>query len=176
MTFNLSVDKIFDNLRKLSPIVLAMGIVTGAILFLPYEILEKIHMENIPENWLTCIGFIFLLSIFLTIIIVCQLVVSWAKKELTYVFKSHKLKQSFKSLSPTQKSIIQELLHSEDKLVILKMTDGNAAYLIKMGFIQMPKQPVILDRHDRNIIWCRYLAQPWLLTAYNRDPNYFFND
>lgn len=176
MTFNLSVDKIFDNLRKLGPIVLAMSIVTGSILFLPYEILEKIYMENIPEIWLTRIGFIFLVSIFLTFIIVLQLIVLWAREGLTYVFKSHKLKQSFKSLSPIQKGIIRELLHSEDKVIILKMTDGNARYLINMGFLQMPRQTMVFAHHDQGAILCRYLAQPWLLSAYNKDPKYFFED
>lgn len=176
MTFNLSIDKIFNNLRKLTPVFLAVGIVTGSVLFLPYDILEKLHISNIPENRLALIGLIFLMSIFLMVIIVCQSIISWIGEKLKYTLMFRNLKRGFHSLSLTQKRIIQELLLNEEKYVILKTTDGNAVYLTEKGYIWRPQQAAMLVDHDRYSICCKYMAQPWLLSAYNKDPDFFFKN
>lgn len=176
MTFNLSLDKLFGNLRKLGPIILAIGIVSGLILFLPESAIKKLHLEAIPENWFAPIGIIFLVSVFLIIIIVSQLIISGITKRLSYTINLRALKKSFNTLSPIQKHIIRELLLSDEKYVILEITDGNASFLTEKGYIWRPAQPVILGRHDRNSIRTKFLAQPWLLSAYNKDPDYFLRD
>ena len=175
MTFNLNIDKLFANLRKLVPIILAIGIVAGLILFLPSSVVQKLHLGDIPENWLAIIGIIFLLSVFLIIIIVSHCIIAIASKKAKIILKIFQMKRSFASLDPMQKSIIRKLLQSGEKYIVLEIADGNADYLIAKGFIYRPDQPAILGWKDGegDVLCAKYLAQPWLLTAYNKSPDYF---
>lgn len=173
MTFNFNIDKLFTNLRKLLPIFLATGSVAGLILFLPSSAVQKLHLEDIPENWLAPIGIIFLLCVFLIIIIISHFIISIVSKRAKTILKLLKMKASFTSLNPIQKNIIRELLLSREKYIVLEITDGNAGFLTAKGFIYRPNQPAILGWNDGDILCAKYLAQPWLLTAYNKDPAFF---
>ena len=175
MTFNLSIDKLFDNLQKLGPVIIAVEIVTGLILFLPKGALSIVHLENLQQGWLTIIGVIFLLSFFLSIVILFRLILSTFSKHMRPAFTATRIKRQFKKLDPHQKAIIQALLQNDEKNIVLHITDGNAEYLMSCGLLARPAQhaTTAYGYNDSVIICAKFIAHPMLLSAFNKDPNFF---
>ena len=171
MTFNVQMDKLFEHLQKASPVVVAITIVTGAILFLPESLRGKLYISNISEQWLQIIGIIFLFSAFLIITIICQMVISSISRKMKNHQQLKRLMKQYETLDARQKGIISELLHSEEKSIVLDMYDGDAQYLTSLGFIFGPQQPVTLDWNDK--LYVKFLPKPWLLNLYNQNPNRF---
>ena len=82
-----------------------------------------------------------------------------------------KLKKNLKRLSPRQKSIVVQLLHSEDKTISLDKNSGDTIYLVNNLFIYMPQQAVTLGWNNEMIL--TYVPQPWLLDLFNDEPELF---
>jgi len=60
----------FIQLLKLPPSILAAVVMgTGLILFLPMSILQKLGLNNIPELWRTILGFSFIISISVLVVV-----------------------------------------------------------------------------------------------------------
>lgn len=77
-----SVDKFFEHLRKISPIVITAAIVSGAILFTPVSIKEKLFILDIPSELLRIFAIIFLFSIFLTLSLLIETAIRLIKKKM----------------------------------------------------------------------------------------------
>lgn len=171
VNLNLSLDKLFDHLKKASPIVISGGVVTGLILFLPTNILNLLHLDSISEKILTIIGIVFLFCLFLTIIVVVQTLILPIIKRNKAKKAIRNMKAKYKNLSPEQKYIINSLLQSEDKTITLSMIDGNAKYLQDIGFIYLPNQITSFSFADDASL--KYLAHPWLMNEFVSNPDYF---
>ena len=50
VNFDSKIDKIFADFKKLSPALIAVAIASGLILFLPYNILERMALDKLPEE------------------------------------------------------------------------------------------------------------------------------
>ena len=62
--------KDFIQLLKLPPsILVAVAMGTGLILFLPISILQRLGLDNIPEQWRTILGFVASYEMWLSAII-----------------------------------------------------------------------------------------------------------
>ena len=55
-------EKTFDNFKKIPPLLIAIAIFTGLLLFLPENILKKMNLNELPILWHGIIGIFFLLS------------------------------------------------------------------------------------------------------------------
>ena len=171
VNLNLSLDKIFDHLKKASPIVIAGGIVTGLVSFLPIEKLAFLHLNHLSENTLTIIGFVFLCCAFLTIIVIIQSIVIPIMNKIKSKKNAKALKKSFRQLNVQQKKIIVDILQSESKTITLALDNGNTRYLVDRKFIYSPTQ--VMSVGYSNSVPLKYVVQPWLMDAYNSDPDYF---
>lgn len=171
MTFNINLDKIFDNIKKIWPLAFALGSATGFILFVPESTRDKLHISDLPEIWYTVFGICFIISIFFLSFALFQTIFSFFKRKVLTRLTIRNLKHSFESLNSAQKTIIREMLQSREKYLVMSMYDGNASYLTSKGFIYRPSQPVIFL--DNNELGTRYHPQPWLITEYNKNPGFF---
>lgn len=164
-------EKTFDNFKKITPALVAIALLTGMILFLPESILDKMGLSNLPDLWNKVIGLTFLLSVALIITLVVFSIISKIRdKRQTKRFRE-KLKKNLKRLSPRQKSIVVQLLHSEDKTISLDKNSGDTIYLVNSLFIYMPQQAFTLGWNNEMIL--TYVPQPWLLDLFNDEPELF---
>lgn len=165
------LEKTFDNFKKITPALVAIALLTGMILFLPESILDKMALSNLPDLWNKVIGLTFLLSVALIITLVVFSIISRIRdKRQTKRFREN-LKKNLKRLSPRQKSIVVQLLHSEDKTISLDKNSGDTIYLVNNLFIYMPQQAVTLGWNNEMIL--TYVTQPWLLDLFNDEPELF---
>ena len=164
-------EKTFDNYKKITPALVAIALLTGMILFLPESILDKMGLSNLPDLWNKVIGLTFLLSVALIITLVVFSIISRIRDKRQTKRLREKLKKNLKRLSPRQKSIVVQLLHSEDKTISLDKNSGDTIYLVNNLFIYMPQQAVALGWNNEMIL--TYVPQPWLLDLFNDEPELF---
>lgn len=164
-------EKTFDNFKKITPALVAIALLTGMILFLPESILDKMGLSNLPDLWNKVIGLTFLLSVALIITLVVFSIISRIRDKRQTKRLREKLKKNLKRLSPRQKSIVVQLLHSEDKTISLDKNSGDTIYLVNNLFIYMPQQAVTLGWNNEMIL--TYVPQPWLLDLFNDEPELF---
>lgn len=164
-------EKTFDNFKKITPALVAIALLTGMILFLPESILDKMALSNLPDLWNKVIGLTFLLSVALIITLVVFSIISRIRDKRQTKRLREKLKKNLKRLSPRQKSIVVQLLHSEDKTISLDKNSGDTIYLVNSLFIYMPQQAFTLGWNNEMIL--TYVPQPWLLDLFNDEPELF---
>lgn len=165
------VDKVFAGFKKITPALVAVSLVSGAILFLPNPILELLGLKELPDNTRTTIGVTFLLSVALIITIAGSSCWKMATQKIKHNNTLKKLRGRFIALAPEQREIILELLKSEDKVILLDIAAGNTRYLQDNNFIYRPEQLIIPDYGDT--ICARYIPHPWLVDLYNKEPELF---
>ena len=110
-------EKIFDNFKKITPALVAIALLTGMILFLSDSVLKKMALDNLPDLWNRIIGLIFLLSVAIIVTLVVFSIISKNKNKRMAKKIRENLKNKLKKLSPRQKTIVFQLLHSEDKTI-----------------------------------------------------------
>ena len=164
-------EKTFDNFKKITPALVAIALLTGMILFLPESILDKMALSNLPDLWNKVIGLTFLPSVALIITLVVFSIISRIRDKRQTKRLRENLKKNLKRLSPRQKSIVVQLLHSEDKTISLDKNSGDTIYLVNNLFIYMPQQAVTLGWNNEMIL--TYVPQPWLLDLFNDEPELF---
>lgn len=164
-------EKTFDNFKKITPALVAIALLTGMILFLPDVVLKELALNDLPDLWNKVIGITFLLSVAIIITLVVFSIISRINDKRRSKRLRENLKRNLKKLSPRQKSIIYQLLHSEDKTIELNKNSGDTIYLVSTLFIHMPQQAVTIGWNNEMILV--YVPQPWLLDLYNDEPDLF---
>lgn len=172
MTVSVPIDKVFDHLRKTSPIVISVAIVSGIILFAPIALREKLFLTGIPVGWMRGISAIFLFSVFLTLLLAIESASRFVKKKVKRMLTVKRYKKQYLKFNALQKDIVLRALQSQTGYVPLGLTDGNAQYLMNIGYLFRPSQSLELDYNSREPI-AKYVPQPWLVTEYNKDPSFF---
>ena len=175
MNINIDLDKLFENLKKISPVVVSIGIVSGLLLFLPDAILQTLHLAELPEIWLRIVAIIFLFCIMICLTVFFRYIGQLIKKKIVWTQASKKHKESFRELDESQKEIIRTILTSKEKQILLAWNDGNADYLLRCGFIFQPAQELEIDWNTNGYL-VRFLAQPWLITEFNKNPDFFLKE
>ncbi len=162
------VTKVFDSFKRWTPALLAVSIVTGLILFLPDSILQRMALNDIPPLWKIVIGLLFLLSA--ALILTIGFFEAWKRATSGYRQKKalKKRTEMLKGLPSEQKAILQRMMESTDKSIILTREAGNTQYLLEKGFIYQPQQ--IIEYSIDNELRATYNPQPWLMELYNKNP------
>lgn len=164
-------EKTFDNFKKITPALVAVAILTGLLLFLPQNILEKMNLDELPVLWSRIIGIVFLLSVALVITIVVFSAISQFSSKIRNKRIRKNLKKKYQMLSPRQRAIILHVLKSGDKTISLDKNSGDTIYLVNNLFLHMPEQAFTLGWNNEMIL--TYVPQPWLLDLYNEEPELF---
>lgn len=164
-------EKAFDNFKKITPALTAVALLTGMILFLPSNLLEKMKLDTIPVLWNQIIGLVFLLSVALIVTITVFSIVNCITEKRRNKRVRENLRKKLKTLSPKQTAIIKELMRSDDKTIFLDKNSGDTVYLVNSLFLHMPQQAFSLGWDNEMIL--KYVPQPWLLELYNEEPDLF---
>ena len=138
---------------------ICIALFTGTCLFLNQELLEKIAMNEIVNNYRSIIGTLFLLSI-------CFIVV----KTIKYFkdeFQRSKLRRIEKEylfhLDSFQSQIVMELLHSRDFTREYDCKNGSITKLEQYRIIY--RTSTITTNYDMQHIYFPYTLNPWVLDA-----------
>lgn len=165
MNINIAIDKIFEFCRKISPLLVAIAIFSGVLLFMPSNLLYKLHLMNIQDTYGENLGICFLFSTVLIIVIILEMIFH----NIINYFKNQRLTRnlakSFNKLDAIQKEIIISFYKSKKKSGMLKMTEGNTILLVNSGFIGRPAQ--LSDGE-----YCEYFLQPWVVDYFNSHPEF----
>ena len=164
-------EKTFDNFKKITPALVAVAILTGLLLFLPKNVLEKMNLDELPVLWNRIIGIVFLLSVALVITIIVFSAISQFSSKIRNKRIRKNLKKKYQMLSPRQRAIILQVLKSGDKTISLDKNSGDTIYLVNNLFLHMPEQAFTLGWNNEMIL--TYVPQPWLLDLYNEEPELF---
>ncbi len=167
--------KVFDGFKKITPALLAIMITSGAIIFLPNDILEKLGLYELPPICTTVIGLVFLISssliITIGISIVCKFVFSKINSNICSKIRINHLRKKYDNLSSVHKKIIIDILNSINKTKELDAASGDVIYLCQHRFIYAPEQSSDLFDYANNIY--KFVPHPWLIDYYIEKPELF---
>lgn len=164
-------EKTFDNFKKITPALVAVAILAGLLLFLPENVLARMSLNELPDLWKQIIGIVFLLSVALISTMVVFSVISQITEKRRNKRIRANLRKKYQTLSPKQKTIILQVLRSEDKTISLDKNSGDTIYLVNNLFLHMPEQAFTLGWNNEMIL--TYVPQPWLIELYNEEPDLF---
>lgn len=171
VNFDSKIDKIFADFKKVSPALIAVAVASGLILFLPYNILERMALDKLPYLWKRAIGIFFILSVALIATIVLIDVYKKVCTKIKYKLAIKRLRNRYLQLSNSQKSLLKKMLHSKEKSSKLDVTSGDVLYLQENDFIQRAEHlMVVAPGYTAPVI---FTPQPWLLDLYNHEPEIF---
>jgi len=134
------IKAIFDLKKLPTKFFLVFSIVSGFILFSDEDLLKKLNLAKIDENYGTFIGLVFLLSSGLVIV---NLII-WINKKLYFEYRFSKSKgelaKSLKMLDPHEKSVIREFSIRQQSSVSMPIDDPVITGLIDKGILKFNKQ------------------------------------
>ena len=171
ISFDKIMDSVFDGFKKITPALVAIAIMTGLIIFLPSSCLSKLGLDNLPNNVISIIGFLFLLSCTLILTISGYSFMGNFLKKIKHKRLLNSLKNKYMQLSSAQKSIIIKLLQSPSKSIQLSALSGDTIYLLNNNFLYRPQQ--ILDTEDVYENRYIYTSHPWLIDLFKKEPQLF---
>lgn len=175
LSYDKIILKVFDGFKKLTPALVAIAIASGAMIFLPNNILKKLGLCELPPLWTTIIGLTFLISLSLIITIGISIVYKYIfiniKSKIRYKIRIKKLRKNFDNLSVEHKKIIIEILKSKNKSKELNVTSGDVIYLQQNKYIYPPQQSLDYFDYGNNIF--KFVPQPWIIDYYIEQPELF---
>ncbi len=165
------VSKVFDNLKDITPALIAVDICTGLFIFLPEEILLQMRLNLIPDSWYLVISLIFIFCISLTIVIGLRYMLNKVYLQIKYKKRIKGLRTSYINLNKKHKNLIKELLRSQEKSLHFNYYSGDIKYLVKNAFIYQTSN--MTTQYGETHLYFPYSPQPWLIDLYNREPELF---
>lgn len=167
--FNEVVDKVFDSFKKITPALIAIAIACGGILFLPSQILTKLHIKNFSDTYGSILGAVFLLSSALIITIILSEMFSWTRKKYKGIRLRKMLEQRLLKLSSEHIKILVDTYKKKSQSTMLRVAAGTTIYLINGGFIGHATQ--ISDGET-----LEYFLQPWVKEYFDNHPDLVAKD
>lgn len=146
--FNLSLESYFG-----------VALFTGLCLFLPKDILDKIAINEIVDDYRSIIGGLFLGAICFIIVKIAKAIkAKYHESELRKIEKKYLLE-----LDLYQTQIVKELLHSRDYTREYDCKNGSITKLEQYRIIY--RTSTITTNYDMQHIFFPYTLNPWVLDA-----------
>ena len=166
-----TLDKLFSSFKKPSPLLISIAVTTGLILFLPQSILSKMALDNIPDKIKMIIGIVFIVSIAVIVSIIFFQLFGCIEKALKKRRWIAQKKLLYLRLSPEQREILIELLHSDGMTEWFDPTAGIIKHLEANGFIAKTQPAMFFGIGGAAPV--AYAPQAWLIDWYNEEPQMF---
>ncbi|SFI01320.1 Superinfection exclusion protein B [Selenomonas ruminantium] len=136
---------------------------TGSCLLLPKEVLEKIDVFVVVNNYRSIIGTVFLLSIcFIVVKTIKYIIDKYQRSKLRRIEKEYLL-----NLDKFQTQIIMELLQSRDYTREYDCKNGSITKLEQYRIIYRTSS--VTANYDMQHIFFPYTLNPWVLDAIDDD-------
>lgn len=156
-----------DFLKLPTKIMVALGLASGMILFLPDSIIVRMYMGEFREKYGFIIGSIFIIS--LCILIITSAIAIYNVFKEKYISKKVK-KNSEKflvSLDIFKKAIVYGMYIEEDHTEVLPLNSGAVVYLESMLVIGKVANQYFVD--DITNLTFPYMLQPWVIEKLQND-------
>ncbi|GAA0485608.1 hypothetical protein IRB23M11_09290 [Alkalibacterium sp. m-11] len=154
--------KDFIQLLKLPPTILAaVALGTGLILFLPVNILQRLGLDKIPEQWKTILGLVFIISLSLLVVyFIIKVVRSIVSKYYRIRFKQI-FPKVMNDLRNEELAVVALLYRSPNYTSRLPYTDGVTIRLKSKNVIQLTS--------SNNLAYGDDLVMPFTITPIAQD-------
>lgn len=134
---------------KLPPHILAaISVVSGAILFLPISILQKLGLNDIQQFWKMLIGVSFLISSTLFIILIIIRLHSFIRNKINKKKFQKQFPKTIENLSIGEKIVLIAVYKTLDKTMYLPTTNGIIARLLSKIMLQFTSRTNISHGYD----------------------------
>ncbi|MBQ8805907.1 MAG: superinfection exclusion B family protein, partial [Bacteroidaceae bacterium] len=162
--FDKIIEKVFDGFKRITPALVAIALCTGAILFLPSSILEKMNLHSLSPIYISILGVIFLFACTLIITICLASIWQWCKIKIQTICVKKKYVRELKMLTKRQKLILGEILYAQSRSAVFCTTDGDILFLYNKGMIYAPSQSaetMMVALNQRTFVPADWLMQIW---------------
>ena len=168
MAVNISVDKLIENIffgfRKVTPMLLAIDVTAGFILFAPNTLLNAVYLSDLHSDIMRIIGIIFVVSTFLLMINLF----SYVLKKLNKKASIRHLEKQLENLTFMEKKMITMLYYSPSNTMLMSLHGQTK------GALEL-KKIIIQTTNISSDIGCMtfsYMLQPWVLNYIRKNPAY----
>lgn len=173
IAFDKIIDKVFDGFKRITPALIATALFSGAILFLPESVLQKMNLRNLSPTVRTILGALFLLSCTLVLTILCTTIL----QKISHRYQQWKYKQRLRKqlldLSPQHKKMLKQLLNTQGRSIQWSGKNGDVLFLQTSGMIHVPTQQIdVLDAMESLYT---YVPQAWVIELYKEEPQILEN-
>ena len=166
-----TLDRLFAGFKKLSPLLVGIGVTTGLILFLPQNVLAKMALDKLPDEKKIFIGMTFIISVALIIVIVgFQVVENVLVRKKIRRWQSQK-RESYIRLADWQKIILIKLLQAPRMTERFDPTAGVIRYLETNQFISKAEPFIMFSFGEAEPV--AYTPEAWLMDLYMKEPYLF---
>lgn len=154
-------------LKLPTKIMVALGLASGVILFLPDAIVEKMYMIEFRDKYGFVIGVIFILTVSILIITGIMAIYNYFKDKYTSKKVEENSGKFLVSLDTFKKAIVYGLYLEEDHTEELPLNSGAVVHLEHMMVIGKATNQYFID-HLNNPVF-PYMLQPWVIEKLNND-------
>lgn len=149
-------------------ILLVLFFLSATILFSPDHFLSKLFLINIRDNYGMHIGLCFLFSSIILLIILFYKFYNKVKKQFNLKIFYKNGYKTLKSLSPSQKHIVNNLYKTYNHTANLPIYDGDVVLLNQNRIIARLNENVFVDYFELNNPPMTYMLHPWVVTTLDK--------
>ena len=154
-SFDKIIDNVFDNLKKLTPTLVALLIASSFVLFAPEEFLTKINLINLGDTFKTICGFIFVISFSLMVSIVTFSIVETVRRKC--MVKS--MEKELPRLTNSEKIIVKLMYHMPAHSISLSAQEGITASLLQKKIVVCASSA----GDNVGVFTFQFILQPWVV-------------
>ncbi|MBS6625845.1 MAG: superinfection exclusion B family protein [Veillonella sp. oral taxon 780] len=163
MNFNISLEDLFKLPKWIIYIICASS---GTLLFLPDEMLQKIYLFNIREEYGYILGLIFIVSLLSGI----GLILNNFYEKIKPLYNIYcKGKYAILSLSTYEKAILFMMYTSENYTLKLKLGDGAVVRLKSENIITVISGYYFADASGTEMLLVPHVLQSWVIKLINNN-------
>lgn len=155
LSFEKIIDNVFDNLKKITPALIALLIASAIILYAPRTFLNKIHLDNLGDKFETICGFIFIISVSLIVSILVSSIAGAIKRKC--FVKS--LENELVHITNPEKIIVMLMYHMPAHTISLSIREGITGALLQKQIIAYASS--VSD--SVGILTFQFVLQPWVV-------------
>ena len=161
MNFNISLEDLFKLPNWIIYIICASS---GSLLFLSDEILQKIYLFNIREEYGYIIGLIFIVSLISGV----GLILKYCYEKMKFIYDIYyKGKYTILSLSTYEKAIFFKMYTSENYTLKLRLGDGAVVRLKDENIITVISGYYFTDVLGTEMLLVPHVLQSWVIKLIN---------
>jgi hypothetical protein len=130
------LNRITDVFKLQTRYVVLLSLVSGAMLFSPQPILEKLHLSSIPSPYGAIVGIVFLLSTGLVIVNTWSAIASALRHRGAFALRQSKVAESLGNLDPSEQAVLREFILFGCSTLKIPMCNPAVVGLTTAGIIE----------------------------------------
>lgn len=128
---------LFDFDKLPSKLILLVGILSGIILFVPPEYLQKVQLSKFNESYGHWVGIAFIFSVSFLIVTLITTTTNWRRKKKYYKGREESIKQSLKELDPIEQAVLREFYINGSSTLDMPLEKPTVTALQDKGILRL---------------------------------------